>query len=96
MVASLNRTSTSISASTTSANVALPTSSNEPYLAICNPTTAIAFVRTGTSAPTAVTTDNFVGPSSTKVFRINPQDTFLAVILSTGTGTIYACRQDSE
>jgi len=91
MVASLNRTSVSISASTTSANAALPTD-----LAICNPTTAIAFVRTGTSAPTAVTTDNFVGPSSTKVFRIGPKDTHLAVILSTGTGTIYACRQDSE
>jgi hypothetical protein len=81
-------TSQSISASTTSARATHPPGTSR-YVEVFNPTAAFAFVNSGTVAVVATTTGGIVGPTSSKVFEHNTEDTHLAVILSTGTGTIY-------
>jgi hypothetical protein len=77
-----------VSASTTSASGALPGTVGS-QVRILNVSSAVAFFRTGSSAPTAVTTDAFVGPGLCELFSIPPDVTHVAVILSTGTGTVY-------
>lgn len=82
-----------ISASTTSANATLPGSDLTRYgetLRVYNATAAAAFFRTSTTAgPTAVTTDMFIAPGSTEVFCIGAAVIAVAVILASGTGTVY-------
>lgn len=54
-----------------------------------NPTSAIAFINSGDSTVTATTTNMFVASLGTLIFERDANDTNMAVILSTGTGTIY-------
>ncbi len=79
----------SVSASTTSATGTLAAQTEN--IVVSNPsTTSVAFVRfSSTAAPTAVTTDFPVVPGS-QVLLTKPKDAiYVAVILDTGTATVY-------
>lgn len=80
-----------VAASTTTASGALPgTRGNQ--IRVYNSTAGIAFCRWTVGASSAVATDTFVSPGGTEIFSMSPfADTF-SVILSTGTGNVYAQR----
>lgn len=59
---------------------------------IHNATAAIAFVRWTVGASTAVTTDTFIAPGGTEVFTMASSANTFSVILSAGTGNVYAQR----
>ena len=91
-----NATSVTISASTTTASAAIPANSASPFIRVCNPTSAVCYVTTGAGSATALTTSQFVGPSSTVVLAKPPNHDTVAVILSTGTGSIVVAPSGSE
>ena len=77
-----------VAASGSSADEALPgTAGNQ--CRVYNGSAAMAFVRFGVGAQTAVLTDSFVAPGNTEVFSIPPTVDTVAAILSTGTGNVY-------
>lgn len=77
-----------ISASTTTASSALPNSTAR-YIRVVNPTTALCYVNAGGSGVTATNANPAVGAYSTETFEIaSGSDTYVAVLLSTGTGSI--------
>lgn len=78
----------SISGSTTSASASLG-GSGGTSLRVYNASSAVAYVRWGSGAQTAVTTDTYLAPGATETFQINGNmvDT-VAAILSTGTGSV--------
>lgn len=83
-----------IAATTSSGAAALPGAaptgqSRSETMRVYNASAAVAFFRTGPTAPTAVTTDTFVGPGGTEVFSIPTGVEQVAVILSAGTGNVY-------
>jgi len=81
-----------VAASTASAAGSLPgadaTRSGES-VRVYNATSSAAFFRSGTGTPTAVATDTFIAPGSTEVFSLAPGVTDVAVILASGSGTVY-------
>lgn len=80
-----------ISASTTSAGAALVgLTKSQDCLRIMNDTSVTVFVRLGTGSQTAVTTDLPVLAKSVELFGIDPDETHVAVITASGTGTVYA------
>lgn len=96
MALSAKITGASISASTSSARTAYPAvNDNKCLWRVYNPTTAVAFVRSGDSSVAATTTDRMIGAGSTIVIIRDPVDTNLAAILSASTGTIYFEPTDS-
>lgn len=80
-----------IAASVASASGLLP-GTNGDQARVYNATSSAAFIRFGAAGLVAVATDAFVAPGTTEVFSIPPGVTSFAVILSTGTGTVYAQR----
>jgi hypothetical protein len=87
MATHIDATNIPISASTTSAQGTLPVS-NARYIRVTNPTTALCYVAAGTN-PTATSANVAVGAYSTEYFERDPNtDLLVAVLLSTGTGTI--------
>jgi hypothetical protein len=87
MPTNIDTTNIPISASTTSAQGTLPVS-NARYVRVVNPTTALCYVAAGTN-PTATNANVAVGAYSTEIFERDPNvDLLVAVLLSTGTGTI--------
>lgn len=91
MAISVKSVSTAISASTTSASAAIP-SIGADYIRVVNPTTALCYVATSSGAATATAANIAVGAYSTSIFRIDPSDINVAVLLSAGTGTIAVSR----
>lgn len=81
---------TPIAASVASASGALTGLGNQ--IRIYNSTAGVAFFRFTKAASTAVLTDSFVAPGATETFSVNQEFQQIAVILSTGTGTVYAQR----
>ncbi len=81
------RAAVAISASTTTASSALPASSDN-FIRVVNPTTALCYVNSGGSGVAATNANQAVGAYSTEVFQIGETDTHVAVLLSTGTGTV--------
>jgi hypothetical protein len=83
-----------VAATTTS--VTLPLYSGDtarnPTLRVFNGSSAMAHFRTGVGAQTADLTDTFVAPGSTETFIIPASHTDIGVILSAGTGSVYAQR----
>lgn len=84
-----------ISASTTSANAALPAPSplREYVVRVVNGSSAIAYIAFGTSGSvTAVNTDIAVAPNSAAHIQVNTAAgiTHVAALLSAGTGTVHA------
>lgn len=77
----------SISASTTSADEAIAVGQHQLHVA--NPTSAVAFVRTGRGATAATAADFPVLPGTDRIISIQPSHDMAAVILSAGTGTVY-------
>lgn len=91
MAISAKSVSTVISASTSSASAAIP-SSGANYIRVVNPTTALCYVATGGSSVTATNANIAVGVYSTAIFALGVGDTHVAVLLSTGTGSIPVSR----
>jgi hypothetical protein len=85
----LNTATVNVSASTTSASGAIP-ALGATTVRVYNPTSAVAYCRTGSSTVAALTTDMPIGAGTSEAFSVNPTDTHFATILSTGTGTISA------
>lgn len=83
--------STVISASTTTASAAIP-SSGADFIRVVNPTTALCYVATGGSSVTATAANIAVGAYSTEIFKIGLGDTHVAVLLSASTGSIPVSR----
>jgi hypothetical protein len=83
-----------LSGSTTSAVAPLPGSSELPAsVRVYNSATGVAYFRVSIDpAAVAVTTDAFVAPGATEVFNIPVGMAHVAVILATGTGTVYVQR----
>jgi hypothetical protein len=85
-----------IAASVTSASATLPQrdasialmqgKTLRVYNAAANP----AFFRVGVGTQTAVLTDTFVAPGATEMFSLPPNADTIGVILSAGTGNVYA------
>ncbi len=83
------------SASTTAANVALV--GGGQAVLVYNATTANAFFRLGgASALTATISDTPVPPGARMLVDAGPFVTNAAVVLSTGTGTVYFTRGDGD
>jgi len=78
-----------VAASTTTASGVLPGAIGN-QIRIHNAATGIAFCRWTIGASSAVATDNFVSPGGTEIFSINPTVDTFSVILSAGTGDVYA------
>lgn len=91
MAFSSKTVSVAISASTSSASSAIP-STGASFIRVVNPTTALCYVATGAGSATATAANIAVGAYSTVVLEIPQSDTHVAVLLSTGTGTIAVSR----
>lgn len=79
--------STSLAVSTTSAEVTTLTATDN-IVRLYNATSVTVFVRWGTTAQTAVTTDMAIAPGTVEVFSKN-NATRLAAITASGSGTLY-------
>lgn len=81
----------SISASSSTANVALDTSlaGRNKSVRVYNDLSEKVFIKFGTSGITAATTDMPIGAGATEVFEINSSHTHVAAITASGSGTIY-------
>ncbi len=87
MPINVHATGIPISASTSSAQGTLPISQAR-FIRVVNPTTALCYVNAGAN-PTATSANPAVGAYSTEYFERDPNtDLVVAVLLSTGTGTI--------
>ena len=96
MVIHVNAPSATISATTTSANVAYPIA-NQKYVRILNDAAAVAYVRSGNSSVVAAAgTGQFIHGNKSTVFYHDPNDTHIAVILVSGTGTVYIAPCEGE
>jgi hypothetical protein len=84
----------SLSASTTSAEVTT-LSASDNIVRIYNATSAVAYVRWGTTAQTAVTTDLAIPSGAVEAFTKN-NATRIAAILASGTGSVYITTGNGE
>lgn len=86
-------TTKTISASTTSASATWTDADKSgDCLRIFNSTAGVAFVRIGRGAQTATTADIPIAPNAAEVIGCNDNSDTVAVILSTGTGSVYATK----
>lgn len=76
----------SLSVSTSSASQSIY--ANARIVRLYNSTDGVVFVRWGTGAQTAVTTDMALAPGGVEVFDKGSANT-LAAIMSSGSGTLY-------
>lgn len=82
-----------ISGSTTTASAAWGASQNAgDCLRVFNSTTAIAFIHYGNGAQTATTADIPIAPGAVEVIQVGGYADTVAVILSTGTGSVYVTK----
>ena len=96
MTIHINAPTATISSSTTSARVAYP-SANKPYVRVLNDATTVAYFKSGDSTVTAAAGEGqFVHGSKSTVFRHDPNDTHIAVILVSGTGTVYIAPSEAD
>lgn len=79
-----------VAASTTSASGTLTGIGNQ--VRMYNSTAGVAFWRCTKAADTAVLTDSFLAPGATETFSVPPDFQQYSVILTTGTGNVYAQR----
>lgn len=85
-----------LSASGTTARVALPSKRGD-QIRIANPAGGqIVFVKFGDATVTAAVTDTPVLVGSTDTFTVPPGMTYVAGITSTGTATIYFTSGDGQ
>ncbi len=79
-----------ISASTSSARAALARSATQNNVVVTNPTSgSVCFVNFGDSSNVAINTDAPVLPGTYRIFGVPAAATHVAVLLDTGSGTIY-------
>lgn len=96
MAIHVNAPSATISASTTSARVAYPIA-NQKYVRILNDATAVAYARSGDSTVLAAAgTGQFIHGNKSTIFYRDPNDTHIAVILVSGSGTVYIAPCENE
>lgn len=91
-------TAVSVSGTTASGALTLPTNQGSATVVtpagnmtvrVFNATSSIVFIKFGTSAVTAATTDLPIPPGGVEVFAVGA-NTYIAGITSGGTGTLYA------
>lgn len=89
--------SVAISASTTTANGALP-NSTAAFIRVINGSTAVAYINAGADNTVAATNANIaVRPSGEAIFQRNPNtDLYVAALLSTGTGIVAVSNCDQS
>lgn len=83
-----NQTSVTIATSTTSASGTIPANAESRIIRVLNASTGIAYVRTGSSTPTAVATDQFIGAGETVLLEKPADHNLIAAILDAGTGKL--------
>ena len=83
-------TAVSVSASTASGALTMPTTPANPTVRVYNSTAVVVFIKFGTSTVTAATTDTPIPAGGVEAFSINPNVTHIAGITASGTGTLYA------
>jgi len=85
-----NTSTVNISATTSSASVALPSGIPSRSLRIFNNAGAVAFIAFGGSSITAATSTSVpIAVGAVEVLSIPPEATYVAAILASGTGTVY-------
>lgn len=86
----VNLPSASIAATTTSGRAAYPADQgNKNGVSVVNSGTTVAFVQSGNSAVVATTAGQPVPGGASFTFERNQTDTHLAVIMASGTATVY-------
>ncbi len=80
-------TTETASASTSSASVTLDGPSAQ--VRVFNSTAAVAFIHFSSGAYTATSADTPMAPGAVEVFTKSPAHQICAVILSSGTGSVY-------
>jgi hypothetical protein len=81
--------SATVAASTSSAGAALAGAAGAGQsVRVYNAASAVAFVRFGAGAQTALATDTMVAPGATEVFTISDRVTNVAALLGAGTGNV--------
>lgn len=95
MTININNPSATISASTTSASVAYPATTD--FVRVLNDGTAVAWLRSGDSSVTASAGNGqFLHGNRNTVFRRDRNHTHIAAVLVSGTGTIYISPVDAD
>lgn len=85
----------SVSGTTTSSTVALPTGGDS--VVVTNTATSVAYVRFGSNAAvTATAADMPVLPNSRVLLALNPLISYAAAVLTTGTGSVLFTRGDGS
>ena len=84
----LGGATTAVSASSSSADEAIVTKGRTQIL-VTNACSVTAFIKSGIGAQTAATTDTPVLANTAQVFSIPSNHDTVAVILASGTGTVY-------
>lgn len=83
-------TTKTVSASTTSASATWADNDKAgDCLRVFNNTTAVAFLKYGIGAQTATTANIAIAPGAVEVIAVGDATDTVAVILSTGTGSVY-------
>ncbi len=83
-----NQGSVTISTSNVSASGTIPANFTSTRIRVLNASTSIAYVRTSTTTPTAVATDQFIGPNETVILAKPSEHNLIGVILNTSTGSL--------
>ena len=95
MTVNINNPSATISATTTSARVAYPADTD--FVRVLNDGAAVAWLRSGDSSVTAAAgTGQFLHQNKSTIFRRNRNDTHIAAVMVSGTGTIYISPVDAD
>lgn len=79
-----------ISGSTSSAGAEFSATGGFHSIRVSNPTSAVAFFRTGIGAQTATNADQAVLPGESVVIPMGSGHTHVAAILASGSGNLYA------
>lgn len=83
-------TTKNISATTTSASVALPVYTTPRTVRVYNATAGIVFVEFGGASVAAVVATSMpLGPGATEFFDLGGATTYAAAIMASGAGTVY-------
>lgn len=86
----LDTTAVSVSGTTASGALNLPTAPSNSSVRVYNGTAVTVFVQFGNSAVAATTAKMPIPAGAVEVFQIGDATTYIAGITASGTGTLYA------
>ncbi len=88
--------SVSVSATTSTSSVALPSTKGNQVLIYAPAANAAAFIKFGASDVEAAVTDIPIPPGFNRIFTIPPGTTHVAGITASSTGTVYLTCGDGQ